>query len=57
MELAAIGLSDPATWMDYSLFVSSECGNDGAVHAPIPEPGALTLLAAGIGLARRKRRR
>ena len=54
VDLAAIGLTD---LMNYSLFVSSECGNDGAVHTPIPEPGALTLLAAGLALASRKRRR
>ena len=57
VDLAAIGLSDPATWMGFSLFVSSECGNDGSVHAPIPEPGVLTLLAAGLGVVSRKRRR
>lgn len=57
VALDEIGLADPATWMNFSLFVSSECGNDGAVHTPIPEPGVLTLLAAGLGLVRRKRRR
>ncbi len=57
VDLAAIGLDDPSVGMDYSLFVSSECGNDGAVHAPVPEPGGLILIAAGLGFAFRKRRR
>ncbi len=45
--LSDIGLSPG---MDYSLFVSSECGNDGAAHA-IPEPSVVVLFLVGAGLA------
>ena len=53
VSLDAIGL-----WPGrrFSLFVSSECGNDGARHTMIPEPAGLLALAAGTGLLRRRRR-
>lgn len=40
----------------YALFVSSECGNDGATHPrqPVPEPAALFVLAGGFLLLRRR---
>ena len=56
VDMDQIGLT-PSTY--YSIFVSSECGNDGAWQfwPPISEPATLSLLAAGLAAARRRRRR
>ena len=56
VELAAVGLDDPSMRYAFSLFLSSECGNDGAEHHNVPEPGVLTLLALAIGIKRLRRR-
>jgi hypothetical protein len=43
--------------MPFSLFLSMECGNDGAEWPPVAEPGALALFAGALPFLRRKRRR
>jgi len=54
VDLDQIGLSP---WMSYSVFVSSECGNDGAGHGhPVPEAAARPLLVLASLLALRRRR-
>jgi len=51
--LSDVGLS---LGEDYCIFISSECGNDGAADF-VPEPGGLALIGAGLLAARRRRRR
>ena len=55
VDMDQIGLV-PGDW-DYCLFVSSECGNDGAKHVPVAEPATVGLLAAGVVAAGMRRRR
>jgi hypothetical protein len=57
ISLDALGLGPGDT---YSLFLSMECGNDGAKHCdevPIPEPGSLMLMLGGLAVAAVRRRR
>jgi hypothetical protein len=57
ISLDALGLDPGDT---YSLFISMECGNDGAKHCdevPIPEPGSLMLMLGGLATAAVRRRR
>ena len=57
VDRSAIGLGFST---DFALFYSQSCGNDGAAHCgttpPIPEPGSLFTVAAGLLLARKRRR-
>ena len=53
VDLDQIGLTADTP---YSLFVSCECGNDGALHAVIPEPATAGLLLLGLVAAGRRRR-
>lgn len=55
VNLSAIGMTPN---MPYNIFISSECGNDGAVYANVPEPATAGLFAmSALGLLARKRRR
>ncbi|MFW6158200.1 MAG: hypothetical protein ACOC8E_02445 [Planctomycetota bacterium] len=47
VELGEIGL---APGMSYSVFISSECGNDAAYYTIIPEPWMIALFGAGLGI-------
>ena len=54
VELDVLGLGPN---QHYCLFLSSECGNDGAKHpSQVPEPAALLALAIGLTVARARRR-
>lgn len=54
VSLSAIGMTP---CMPYNIFISSECGNDGASYA-VPEPATAGLFAmSALGLLARKRRR
>jgi len=56
VELSAVGITPDTT---FNIFISSECGNDGAVweHDAIPEPGIGLAALSALTLFVRKRRR